>query len=78
MGTPHRGSSYAASGKTLGEILNVIMRVSLTDRFAGGVRILLLEDIPSTAPYTGLESFNSEFALLKFYVTFPTGIVTLN
>ena len=45
MGTPHRGSSYATFGKTLGDIANVALHISLTHRLTGGVKTSLIETL---------------------------------
>ena len=43
MGTPHRGSSYAAHGKNLGDVVNVIMHVSFAHRITGRVGTFLFQ-----------------------------------
>lgn len=45
MGTPHRGSSFASFGTTLGNVANLASRMSGTHRFTGGINTHLIETL---------------------------------
>lgn len=92
MGTPHRGSAYASYGKTVAQIANIALRVSLADRFTGRARADLIASL--THENDDLLRISEEFFnILKgstirtigFYETeahprtnAPVGIITVN
>ena len=45
MGTPHRGSPDASYGKVLGDIANVVLHMSGSDRIIGGINTSLFKNL---------------------------------
>ena len=62
MGTPHHGSSYATYGKIFLDIVNVTMRLSLTDRLTGRFKTELLKTLAKGN--SELEGISKEFRSL--------------
>lgn len=62
MGTPHRGSGYAATGKMLGKIANFASLLSLTHSYTGGLKTNLIDAL--TFDNEQLWAISTDFLLI--------------
>jgi hypothetical protein len=74
LGTPHRGSSVAAYGKTIADITNIVLHVSGSYYFTGGINTSLLQDLhTNSSNLLGIaQSFvprSKSLAIASFYET---------